>query len=310
MKEAREHDPVMLGEAMEGLAIKPAGVYVDGTFGRGGHARAILDQLSERGRLVVFDKDPMAIACAEKLAAIDRRVTLFHSSFSEIKQCLSRHDLVGKIDGILLDLGVSSPQLDEAGRGFSFLQDGPLDMRMDTTTGLSAKQWIAQVKESELADVLFQYGEETHARKIAAAIVLERKKQPIVGTVQLARIIAEANPHKSYVRHGATKSFQAIRIFINHELDDLNRGLVDGLNVLAPKGRLVVISFHSLEDRIVKRFIQKNVRGDDVPAKLPITDDQRHVTMMCLGKGRRPQKAEIEQNVRSRSAVLRIGEKI
>lgn len=304
------HHPVMLDEVITNLAVKPDGVYVDATFGRGGHARALLDQLTSAGHLIVIDKDPEAIAQAEQLAAADKRVSVYHSSFSEIQSCVAKEQQTGKVSGILLDLGVSSPQLDNAERGFSFLRDGPLDMRMDTSNGEPASVWLASVSESDLAKVLFEFGEEKFARRIARAIVTERQKEEIVRTHQLAEIVKEAHPKWPKNKHPATQSFQAIRMFINRELEDITSCLSQCLEILVPGGRLAVISFHSLEDRIIKRFIQKHVRGDVYPAKLPIMDKERQPRLRSIGKGIKPLMEEVEKNARSRSAVLRIAEKL
>lgn len=294
---------------MTGLAIKPNGIYLDGTFGRGGHSRAILAQL-QAGRLIAMDKDPAAIAVAEQLMASDERFSIEAGSFAGLKDVARRHSCLGKVDGILLDLGVSSPQLDEAERGFSFQQDGPLDMRMDPTSGRSAAAWLATASEQEIAGVLKEYGEERFAKRIAAAIVKARLEAPIDTTRRLAAIVAAANPKWEQGKDPATRSFQAIRIFINQELDDLTSCLDDVLEILAPGGRLVVISFHSLEDRIIKRFIREQARGDQYPPDLPITHVQLQVRMKAIGKALRAGADEVRQNPRARSAVMRIAEKL
>ncbi len=304
-----EHQPVMLEEALTGLALKPNGIYIDGTFGRGGHSCAILAKL-QQGRLIAVDKDPAAISSGQKLMETDTRFSIQNGSFANLKTLVRQINCQGMVDGILLDLGVSSPQLDEAERGFSFKKDGPLDMRMDPTSGQSAAAWLAVADDQEIAGVLKEYGEERFAKRIARAIINARQEAPIDTTKRLAAIVAAANPKWEPGRDPATRSFQAIRIFINQELDDLQRCLDDVLEILAPGGRLVVISFHSLEDRIVKRFIREESRGDPYPPDLPIPYVQLHVRMKTIGKAIKSSKAEIEANPRARSAVLRIAEKL
>ncbi|PJG83157.1 16S rRNA (cytosine(1402)-N(4))-methyltransferase RsmH [Caviibacterium pharyngocola] len=311
-----EHMTVLLHEAVDGLALKENGIYIDGTFGRGGHSRLILSQLTGDARLIAIDRDPKAIEAAQQIQ--DPRFHIEHNSFSAIAEICEKLGLVGKIDGILLDLGVSSPQLDEAERGFSFMKDGPLDMRMDTTQGLSAAQWLQQVSESDLAWVLKTFGEERFAKRIAQAIVNYNKSavqngtEPLSRTLQLAELIAQSVPFKDKHKHPATRSFQAIRIFINAELDELDRVLTAALRVLAPQGRLSVISFHSLEDRTVKHFMRKQSKGEDIPKGLPLREDQinRNRTLKTIGKAIMPSEAEIERNPRSRSAVLRVAERV
>lgn len=294
---------------MTGLAIKPNGIYIDGTFGRGGHSGAILSQL-QQGRLLAMDKDPQAIATGQKLMAQDSRFSMHHGTFAGMKQMVQAADCLGKVDGILLDLGVSSPQLDEAERGFSFQQDGPLDMRMDPSSGQSAAEWLALAKEQDIAGVLKEYGEERFAKRIARAIINARQEAPINTTKKLAAIVAAANPKWEPGKDPATRSFQAIRIYINQELEDLKSCLADIMDILAPGGRLVVISFHSLEDRIVKRFIREQTKGDQYPPDLPITHVQLQVKMKAIGKAIKAGKAEVDANPRARSAVLRIAEKL
>lgn len=311
-----EHITVLLQEAVQGLALKQKGIYIDGTFGRGGHSRLILSQLSEQGRLIAIDRDPRAINAANKIK--DQRFTIIHNSFSHIMEICCEHNLVGKIDGILLDLGVSSPQLDEADRGFSFMKDGPLDMRMDTSQGMSAMQWLQQVSPQDLAWVLKTFGEERFAKKIAQGIVNYNQQAKLKGeqgltrTLQLADLIAELVPFKDKHKHPATRSFQAIRIFINNELGELERVLNSAVEVLAPAGRLAIISFHSLEDRMVKHFMRKQSKGDNLPKGLPLREDQiqRNQTLKLIGKAIMPSEQEIQANPRSRSAVLRVAEKI
>ena len=296
---------------MEGLAIKPNGIYIDGTFGRGGHSRLILSQLGEQGRLIATDRDPRAIEEAKTIS--DPRFQIFHTTFSAIPAVCEELGLTGKIDGILLDLGVSSPQLDDAERGFSFMRDGPLDMRMDTTKGLSAAEWLDQVSIDDLTWVLKEFGEERFAKRIATAIVNFNKTsgQKITRTLQLAQIISDVVPFKDKHKHPATRSFQAIRIFINSELDELEKALNSALSVLAPEGRLSIISFHSLEDRMVKQFIKKNSKGKEVPRGLPILESElnKDIPLKAVGKAIMPSEAEIDANPRSRSAVLRVAEK-
>ncbi|MGX3013041.1 16S rRNA (cytosine(1402)-N(4))-methyltransferase RsmH [Ursidibacter sp. B-7004-1] len=311
MSDNPKHITVLLNEAVEGLAIDPNGIYIDGTFGRGGHSRLILSQLSETGRLIAIDRDPRAIAEAETIK--DPRFQIIHSAFSAIPEICQQLELVGKISGILLDLGVSSPQLDEAERGFSFMRDGPLDMRMDTTKGLSAMEWLASVSVEDLAWVLKEFGEERFAKKIAQAVVSYNKSAPekISRTLELANIVASAVPFKDKHKHPATRTFQAIRIFINSELDELEKALNSAISVLAPQGRLSIISFHSLEDRMVKQFMRKHSKGDAVPKGLPILESElnKNIALKTIGKAIMPTDAEIEANPRSRSAVLRIAEK-
>jgi 16S rRNA (cytosine1402-N4)-methyltransferase len=310
MAEDYSHQPVLLKEALEALNINLQGKYVDGTFGRGGHAREIVRQLGPEGRLLVMDKDPQAIAVARKLFATDARVIIAKGSFAMLKQQVVEQGWAGEVDGILLDLGVSSPQLDDAERGFSFRRDGVLDMRMDTESGRSAAEWIAQVKEQELASVLREYGEERYAKRIARAIVKAREMQPIRTTRQLAAIIAQANPKWETGKDPATRSFQAIRIFINNELEDLKTCLAQVADLLKSGGRLVIISFHSLEDRIVKRFIRDEAKGDSYPAGLPVTLAQLNPKLKPIGKAILPSDEEVAANPRARSSVLRVAEKI
>ena len=311
-----EHITVLLHEAVNGLALKENGIYIDGTFGRGGHSRLILSKLSPNGRLIGVDRDPIAIAEAQKIQ--DPRFQIEHNSFSHIPEICEKLNLVGKIDGILLDLGVSSPQLDEAERGFSFMKDGPLDMRMDTTQGLSAAEWLKQVSVEDLTWVLKTFGEERFAKRIATAIVDYNKSAAKNGTEflsrtsQLAELISQAVPFKDKHKHPATRSFQAIRIFINSELDELESVLNSALDMLAPEGRLSIISFHSLEDRMVKHFMKKQSKGEDIPKGLPLREDQiqRNQKLKLIGKAIQPSEAEIQANPRSRSAVLRVAERI
>jgi 16S rRNA (cytosine1402-N4)-methyltransferase len=302
----------MLEEALEQLAIKRQGIYLDCTFGRGGHSRAILQRLDADGRLLAIDRDPDAIKseAAQRLLQ-DHRFQLFHGCFSELAEIVGREGLQGRIDGILLDLGVSSPQLDDPDRGFSFMREGPLDMRMNSAGGLSAADWLASVSEKELVRVLFEYGEERHARRIAKAIVARRTAEPIRTTRQLAELIAQTAPATERHKHPATRTFQAIRIEINHELDELQKALQQAVEVLKPGGRLAVISFHSLEDRIVKRFIRSESGSKHDPGKLPIRESEIEKGLLKkIGASIKANKQEIERNPRARSAVLRTAERI
>lgn len=310
MAENYSHQPVLLKEALDALNIQPQGKYIDGTFGRGGHAKEIVQWLGSEGRLLVMDKDPQAIAAAKQLFADDARVIIAKGSFAMLKHKVGELDWIGAVDGILLDLGVSSPQLDDSDRGFSFRREGILDMRMDPESGRSAAEWIAQVKEQELATVLREYGEERYAKRIARAIVKAREMQPITTTRQLAEIIAQANPKWETGKDPATRSFQAIRIFINNELEDLQACLAHVTDLLKTGGRLVIISFHSLEDRIVKRFIRDQAKGDRYPAGLPVTLAQLNPSLKAIGKAVRPSNEEVAVNPRARSSVLRVAEKI
>ena len=305
-----EHSTVLLREAIDALVVDPDGLYVDGTFGRGGHSAELLSRLSVKGSVIAIDKDLEAIASGDLHFADDDRLSLVHGTFAHLSTILEQAGKRGCVSGVLLDLGVSSPQLDQAERGFSFLRDGPLDMRMDTSKGLSAAEWIATADEQEIAKVIKDYGEEKFARRMAAAVVRERAENPIERTVQLARILAEAHPAWERGKHPATKAFQAIRIFINRELADLEDLLEQVIDSLAIGGRLVVISFHSLEDRRVKRFIRDQHRGIKLPKNLPIPDVDRGVRLIKVGKAITPSVSEIENNVRARSAVMRIAERV
>jgi len=305
-----EHQPVLLAEALENLAIQPDGIYVDATFGRGGHSLAILNQLGPNGRLLAIDKDPTAVAYA-KQNFVDPRFMIQHGSFAELENFLKSQDVFGKVNGILFDLGVSSPQLDEAERGFSFMRSGQLDMRMDNSQGMDAATWVATVGEEELANVLYEYGEERFSRRIAKAIVLARAEAPITTTHQLAKIVSAAIPSWEKGKHPATRSFQAIRIAVNNELDDLKQGLEQSLGALQIRGRLLVISFHSLEDRIVKQFMQKQAtNADQFPAKLPIKHVHFQPEFKRLGRTIKASSHEVSRNPRARSAILRVGEKL
>ncbi len=303
------HQPVLLREAIDALSIQPHGVYIDATFGRGGHSHLILSKLNKTGRLLILDKDPTAIFHARQYFAQDRRVSIFHSSFAKLNEILSAEKLLGKVDGILFDLGVSSPQLDEAERGFSFMREGKLDMRMNPMRGVDAATWLSEVSEAELTRVLFEYGEERFARRIARALVQARQEAPIQTTTQLRDLVAKAIPSKPQDKHPATRSFLAIRIVINQELEEIQLGLEQTLTALMPGGRLAVISFHSLEDRIVKRFIQHHERGDDFPPELPVKHHALQQKLRRVGRAVHPSEEEVAANPRARSAILRIAEK-
>ncbi|CEA02956.1 S-adenosyl-methyltransferase MraW [Pseudomonas saudimassiliensis] len=304
-----KHVSVLLNEALEGLAVRPEGTYIDGTFGRGGHSRAILQQLADGGRLLGFDKDPEAIRVGNQLAAEDGRFVVVQRSFADMAEELRERGLYGQVDGVLLDLGVSSPQLDDPERGFSFLNDGPLDMRMNPDVGQSAADWINNADEADIATVLWEYGEERFSRRMARAIVNRRAEQPFTRTADLAEVIKVANPAWEKHKHPATRAFQGIRIFINRELEDLADGLRAALEVLAPGGRLAVISFHSLEDRQVKQFMRREAKGEPLPRGLPVRDADIHTSLKLVGKAIKPSAAEIAANPRARSAVLRVAEK-
>lgn len=303
------HQTVLLNEAVDALNIKEDGCYIDATYGRGGHSELILQRLGATGRLIVIDKDPEAIAHAKKKQQQDARMSVWQGAFSDFPQALQIAGVENKIDGLLLDLGVSSPQLDDSARGFSFMREGALDMRMNPQVGISASDWLHEAKEAEIADVIWRYGEERFSRRIARAIVRHREQEKIVTTKQLADVIAATVHKKELGKHPATRSFQAIRIFINRELDDLEDCLNLSVQHLASQGRLVVISFHSLEDRIVKRFLQQQQRGPKLPKGLPVMGDAYQPKMRKIGKAIKPSAAEVEANVRSRSAIMRIGER-
>jgi len=283
----------MLGEVLEGLNIDATGRYVDATFGRGGHSRAILSSLSAEGRLLGLDRDPLAVAAGQGLAAEDSRFSMKYARFSQLEGVLAEQGW-NRIDGVLLDVGVSSPQLDEAQRGFSFMRDGPLDMRMDPSQGPSAEQWLAKAREDEITEVLKTYGEERFGRRIARAVVETRETCPLQTTRQLVQLVETAQPVKEKHKHPATRTFQAIRIFINNELDELVMALRQSLSVLAPGGRLAVISFHSLEDRIVKRFFRDQAKGKPLPRGLPVTDDQLERGLKLVSKAVRASFADID----------------
>lgn len=306
------HTSVLLEECLQGLAILPGGVYIDGTFGRGGHSREILAKLDLGGRLIGIDKDPQAVSYAQAMLNEHDGFTMVHNSFADIKAIAQEQNVMGKVNGILLDLGVSSPQLDEASRGFSFMRDGPLDMRMDNSSGISASEWLMEASEKDMVFVFKRYGEEKFGTRIARAIISEREKKPIETTAHLVQIINDAKPVKEKNKHPATKVFQAIRIFINKELEDLENFLADSLDVLAVGGRLVIISFHSLEDRLVKRFMRDMERGERLPIEVPILELEltKSKKLKCVSKAIKPGINEVDINNRARSAILRIGEKL
>ncbi|MEB7888335.1 16S rRNA (cytosine(1402)-N(4))-methyltransferase RsmH [Hafnia alvei] len=309
-EENYQHKTVLLDEAVNGLNLRSNGIYIDGTFGRGGHSRLILSQLGPEGRLVAIDRDPQAIAAAAEIT--DPRFSIVHGPFSDMASYVRELGLEGQINGVLLDLGVSSPQLDDAERGFSFMQDGPLDMRMDPTRGLSAAEWLMKAEEEDIAWVLKTFGEERFAKRIARAIVERNRLEPMTRTHELATLIANASPFREKHKHPATRSFQAIRIYINSELEEIERALNGALEILAPEGRLSIISFHSLEDRIVKQFIRHHSRGPQVPAGIPLTEAQLRSQggrkLKALGK-MKPSGEEVNANPRARSSVLRFAER-
>jgi len=303
----KEHLTVLLEEAVDALAIRADGIYVDGTFGRGGHSRAILARLGPSGRLIALDRDPAAVGSA---AAInDPRFTIVHAPFSELERALDAHG-VGVVQGVLLDLGVSSPQLDEAARGMSFRFDAPLDMRMDTSRGVTAAQWLAEASAGQIREVLRDYGEERFAHAIAKALVAARAGQPVETTGQLAAVVEKAVRTREPGQHPATRTFQALRILVNQELEELSLVLPQCVERLVPGGRLVVISFHSLEDRIVKRFMRDAARPPQLPSRLPLRASELPAPRLSLaGKPQRPGEAEVAANPRARSAVMRVAEK-
>jgi len=306
------HVTVLLDEAVAALAVRPDGRYLDGTFGRGGHSRLLLRQLGPEGCLLGFDKDPQAIATGQALAAEDGRFVVVQRSFAELGDEVAQRGWSGTLSGILLDLGVSSPQLDDPERGFSFLNDGPLDMRMDPSRGVSAAQWIATAAEDDIARVFKDYGEERFARRMARAVVQRRSEKPFERTADLAQVLTVANPAWEKGKNPATRAFQGLRIFINNELGDLETGLDAALEALEVGGRLVVISFHSLEDRIVKQFMRRHAKGeaDKLPRDLPIIPEAFVPRLKLIGKPQYASADEIKANPCSRSAIMRIAEKL
>ncbi|MGH8247560.1 MAG: 16S rRNA (cytosine(1402)-N(4))-methyltransferase RsmH [Gammaproteobacteria bacterium] len=304
------HTPVLLDEVLRALNIGRDGIFVDCTYGRGGHSDAILKRLDETGRLLVFDRDPAAWEFAKARHGGDPRLSSVQGSFTRLEGEVASRGWAGRIDGVLFDLGVSSPQLDTAGRGFSFRRDEELDMRFDPGHGIPAAQWLNEASESDIADVLRRFGEERFARRIAAAVVAERRVAPIRRTRQLCDLIAAAVPARERDKDPATRSFLAMRILINDELHELEMALPQAINVMRPGGRLVVISFHSLEDRIVKRLMRDRASGDAFPSQIPITSDQLNPSLRIVSRPVRPGTEELAANPRSRSAILRVAEKL
>jgi len=309
MSLSEAHIPVLLREAVDALNIRANGVYVDATFGRGGHATEITDHLGAQGKLIGFDRDLHAIELGRELFSGDARVQLLHSEFARMADALKEFTNTQKVDGVLMDLGVSSPQLDQAERGFSFMRDGDLDMRMDTTQGESAAQWLSRVEEKDLVKVLFELGEEKFARRIARAIVIERDETAIDSTLQLASLIENSIPKKDKHKHPATRTFQAIRLHVNQELMQISHALPQAVSLLNEGGRLAVISFHSLEDRIVKRFIRSLATPNLPPKNIPVSEDAYRTPLKAIGRAIKPSKQEVLANPRSRSSVLRIAER-
>ncbi len=310
MNSQLKHQSVLTEELIAHLAIKADGTYIDATFGRGGHSRAILQQLNAQGRLLAIDRDPAAIAHGREHFAEDPRFGIVPGQFSDIQRFAEQHSLINQVNGIVLDLGVSSPQLDDPARGFSFMHEGPLDMRMDPNHGESVAEWIATASVEDMANIFKNYGEERFAKRIAQAIADSRLEKAITKTTQLAAIVKAANPKWEKHKHPATRVFQALRIFINSELQELQTVLQQCLTVLTIGGRLAVISFHSLEDRIVKRFLREQERGAVLPVEIPVMDQEIQRRMRRIGKAIKPSVAEIAANPRARSAVLRVGEKL
>ena len=310
------HIPVLLTECLQGLQLKPDGIYLDGTFGRGGHSRAILQKLGPHGRLYALDRDAAAIEAAQELADADPRFHISRANFAELSTQAQQWGIAGKVDGILLDIGISSPQIDDPERGFSFEHDGPLDMRMDQRTALSAQDMVNTYPEDKLAYIFKTYGEERFAKRAARAITLARAKAPLTRTKELAALLAAAIPGAPGHKHKATRCFQALRIAVNGELDALPAALNGALQVLAPGGRLCVISFHSLEDRIVKNFFQENSQLPAFTRTLPLTEDELQarygdkLTLKLIGKPLKAGEAELARNIRARSATLRSAERV
>ncbi len=304
------HRPVLLAEALAALAIRPDGFYVDATFGRGGHAAAILERLGSAGSLLALDRDPAAGEWARSEFGQDARFRFVQTRFSQLADMIEQRGLRGRVNGVLLDLGVSSPQLDDPARGFSFSRDGALDMRMDPTSGIGAAEWISRAGEAEIEQALAEFGEERFHRRIARAIAMARRQAPIATTARLAAIAAAAVPTREPGKHPATRTFQAIRIAVNDELRELRAVLPQVVRTLAPGGRMAVISFHSLEDRVVKRFMHEQARGMELPLDLPVTGLPQGRTLRVVGRAVRPAAAEIAINPRARSALLRVAERL
>jgi len=307
--EKTTHVPVLLAETIDGLAVRPDGFYVDATFGRGGHSAAILERLGPSGRLVAFDRDPAAVRHAGQRFSRETRFQIHQGSFTMMPRALDAIGWRGRVQGILFDLGVSSPQLDDPARGFSFRHEGPLDMRMDSSSGATANEWLARVPEQELEQVIREYGEERFARRVARAIVRAREQNPITTTTALADIVRRAVPTRERGQDKATRTFQAIRLVVNRELEELKQVLPPAVEMLAPGGRLVVISFHSLEDRIVKHFMQREAKGEPLPHRLPVRGTPGIHRLRIVGRPVRASATEAAGNPRARSAVLRIAER-
>jgi 16S rRNA (cytosine1402-N4)-methyltransferase len=305
-----QHTPVLFDEVLAALDIRAGGCYLDATFGRGGHSAGILQRVGQDGRLIAIDRDPEAIRAGRDRFAADQRLTLVHSPFSRLATVVAEMGLAGRFDGVLLDLGVSSPQIDDAERGFSFAQDGPLDMRMDNRAGVSARDFLARAPEREIARVIRAYGEDRFAKRIARRIVAARHEAPITRTAQLADIVAAAVPMREPGRHPATRTFQALRIQVNDELEEVRAALEGSLTALAPGGRLCVISFHSLEDGIVKRYMQTHSQEDPLYAGLPEVPAHARPKLRRLGRAVRPSEAEIARNPRARSAIMRTAQRV
>ncbi len=303
------HKPVLLDEVIKALNIRSDGFYIDGTFGRGGHSREIIKRLGDKGRLLAFDKDPDAVMSVGVDLIQDERFEIIKGSFTMLMRYVKQHEIKKQVSGVLFDFGVSSPQLDDIKRGFSFRYDAPLDMRMNPTEGESASEWLNKASEKEIADVIYKYGEERASRKISKAIIKIREKAPIHRTKQLAEIICKAIPSNKQDIHPATKTFQAFRIYINHELDEIREVLPQATDVLCKGGRLAAISFHSLEDRIVKRFMRDQSKPKDQPLELPVAQDYRDIKLKLVGKKIRPSEDEVSKNQRARSALLRVAER-
>lgn len=310
MRQHHSHKPVLYQEALASLNILPNGYYIDATFGRGGHSSAIVSHLGNDGKLIALDADPEAVDYARTHFAEDPRFSIHHSNFAEVASICQQQQIAGLINGVLFDLGVSSPQLDDSTRGFSFSSDGPLDMRMDTSCGTSAQDWLATASETEMANVFWQYGEERYSRRIARALVCERQKRPFTRTLALAEAVKAAHPRWEHNKHPATRVFQAIRIYINGELQSLSYALARVVDLLAVGAGLVVISFHSLEDRVVKRFIRGDHKKVTALRRLPVQTDAPAWCLRAVGKTTRPGKAELDDNPRARSAIMRVAEKL
>lgn len=309
MTTLEDHIPVLKREALEALNIFCGGVYVDATLGRAGHARAIAERMGDQGRLIALDRDPRAVELGRQVFKGDKRVQIIHGEFARIGSLIREFGHVEKVDGILMDLGVSSPQLNQAERGFSFMREGDLDMRMDPSQGESAADWLARVEEHDLVKVLFEFGEEKFARRIARAIVLTRQETKIQTTLQLASLVEQSIPKKDKHKHPATRTFQAIRLHVNQELSQVSEALPQAVSLLNEGGRLAVISFHSLEDRIVKRFIRDLATPNLPPKNIPVTEEAYLTPLTAIGRAVKPSKQEISENKRSRSSVLRIAER-